>query len=67
MYFPDSRCFKFNKKYSGTQLVRYRNSFDFSFHCCISASFFDRFGSVVFADFNSQSFAFGARSFAFGN
>lgn len=60
MVFPECKSFKFGKRYSGTRLIRYRNSFDFSFHSSFSTSFFERTGSVVFGDFHARAFVFGS-------
>lgn len=58
MYFPESKVFLFNKICSGTTLRRYQNSFDFRFRSSYGTYFFERTGSVIFANFHARSFVF---------
>ena len=58
MFYPESRCFHFSRKYSGVTLRAYNTSFTFSHGGCYSAAFFDRTGSVLFSDFHARSFIF---------
>lgn len=58
MFYPESKTFKFDKIYSGVTLRIYNRSFGFRFHGCHSVSFFERTGSVVFANFHARSYIF---------